>query len=64
MSALPVTARTKVRPRTPEGFRAIDEPLKPETIGAARGPIYEGAQLFYKQECENYHSVEGPRRIP
>ncbi len=36
-----------------------DQPLKAQTVGAASGPVFEGAQLFYKQGCENCHAIAG-----
>lgn len=36
-----------------------DRPLKAQTVGATSGPVYEGAQLFYKQGCENCHAIAG-----
>jgi len=35
------------------------QPLKAQTIGTASGPVYEGAQLFFRQGCENCHSIGG-----
>jgi ubiquinol-cytochrome c reductase cytochrome b subunit len=35
------------------------EPLSVEAIGAASGPAYDGAQLFYGKGCQYCHAVEG-----
>jgi len=35
------------------------EPLTPEIIGAAGGPVYEGARLFREKACLNCHLIEG-----
>lgn len=35
------------------------EPLPQSVIRATAGPVYEGAQLFYRKGCINCHSIEG-----
>jgi ubiquinol-cytochrome c reductase cytochrome b subunit len=35
------------------------QPLSQDVIGAASGPVYDGAQLFYDKGCEYCHSVAG-----
>jgi ubiquinol-cytochrome c reductase cytochrome b subunit len=34
-------------------------PLTPEIVGAANGPVFEGAQLFQSKSCLNCHLIEG-----
>ncbi len=34
-------------------------PLPQSVIRATTGPIYEGAQLFYRKGCINCHAIEG-----
>lgn len=42
------------------------KPLPPQVVRATEGPVFVGAQLFYKQACINCHLVEtyGGRRGP
>lgn len=42
------------------------EPLTPKIIGAASGPIFNGAQLFQQKSCLNCHLIagDGGRRGP
>ena len=35
------------------------EPLTPAIIGAANGPVFDGAQLFQNKGCLNCHLVQG-----
>ncbi len=34
-------------------------PLPQSVIRATTGPVYEGAQLFYRKGCVNCHTIEG-----
>jgi len=50
---------------TAAGFRAswvpdfATEPIGPETLGVAEGPVFEGAQVYYQKGCQYCHAVAG-----
>ena len=51
-----LTAIGRQSPWSPD-FSA--QPLPASVIGASSGPIYDGAQLFYKKGCEYCHQISG-----
>jgi ubiquinol-cytochrome c reductase cytochrome b subunit len=59
LAALAIGTLTYVGMRAPWAMQFDTEPIPARVVGAAEGPVWEGAQAFHARGCQYCHAVAG-----